>query len=192
MLVHSWVSPLWFWALHYWRRCQRGSCQKAQSKAQFGPCAISSPGLIGERSKATQCLKIYLNVTIENCWIDGYRSLWRRREELMASYFPHGPLICCCLVSSDNLSTGEKSSFCWHSKWERSRISWPSRNLRYCCLTASRSRCWCLCEDFTKEEEGMLWCKGILWITLPKALFVLCSSPMGSICAYEGVGNTRS
>ena len=47
--------------------CQRGSCRKAQRKAQFGPCAISSPGVIGKRSKATQYLKIYLNVTMEKC-----------------------------------------------------------------------------------------------------------------------------
>ena len=46
---------------------QRGSCRKAQRRAQFGPCAISSPGVIGGRSKVTQCLKIYLNVTMGNC-----------------------------------------------------------------------------------------------------------------------------
>ena len=47
-------------------------------------------------------------------------------------------------------------------------------------------------ESFTKEEGSMLWCKGILGNTSPKALLPAVSLPMGSICAYEGVRNTRS
>ena len=41
----------------------KGYCRKAQ----YEQCTISSPGVIGERSKATQCLKIYLNVMMEKC-----------------------------------------------------------------------------------------------------------------------------
>ena len=37
-------------------------------------------------------------------------------------------------------------------------------------------------ESFTKEEGRMLWCKGMLEITSPKALLHAVSLP---ICAYE-------
>ena len=52
---------------------------------------------------------------------------------------------------------------------ERSHICWSLRNSRYCCLTASRSKC---CQAYLSfhQRRSMLWCKGILGITSPKAL----------------------
>jgi len=49
------------------KEISRGLCRKTQSRIKFGACAISSPGVIGEKSKMTRCLG-YNNGEILNRW----------------------------------------------------------------------------------------------------------------------------